>query len=151
MSKVVLITGSSSGFGELTTRSLSDQGYTVYASMRNVNGKNSEKAAELGALAGVNVVDLDVTDQSSIENAVNSIISKEGKIDVLVNNAGIGTGGFTEPYSANEFQKVFDVNALPFNEFAASLGLASVPKIKFISNAEKRSAVAAARKAAKNT
>ena len=110
MSKVVLITGSSSGFGELTTHSLSRAGYTVYATMRNVNGKNSAKAMELQALDGVTVLDLDVIDQSSIENAVNTVISKEGKIDVLVNNAGIGSGGFTEPFTATEFQKVFDVN-----------------------------------------
>ena len=110
MSKVVLVTGSSSGFGELTTHSLSKAGYTVYATMRNVNGKNSAKAAELGALNGVNILDLDVTNQNSIESAVNTILSKEEKIDVLVNNAGIGSGGYTEPFSATEFQKVFDVN-----------------------------------------
>lgn len=110
MSKVVLITGSSSGFGELTTHSLSKAGYTVYATMRNVNGKNAEKAEELGALDGVNILDLDVTAQSSIDSAVNAVIEKEGKIDVLVNNAGIGSGGFTEPFSADEFHKVFDVN-----------------------------------------
>ena len=110
MSKVVLVTGSSSGFGELTTHSLSKAGYTVYATMRNVSGKNSAKAAELGALNGVNILDLDVTDQNSIESAVNTILSKEEKIDVLVNNAGIGSGGYTEPFSATEFQKVFDVN-----------------------------------------
>ncbi len=110
MNKVVLITGSSSGFGELTTRSLSQAGYAVYATMRNVNGKNAEKAQELNGLNGVTVLDLDVTNQSSIENAVNTVINREGKIDVLVNNAGIGSGGYTEPFSANEFQKVFDVN-----------------------------------------
>ena len=110
MSKIILITGSSSGFGELTTNSLSKAGYTLYATMRNVNGKNSEKAKELGALDGVKILDLDVTDQASIDIAVKTIISEEGKIDVLVNNAGIGSGGYTEPYSANEFHKVFDVN-----------------------------------------
>ena len=110
MKKVVLITGSSSGFGELTTRSLSKAGYTVYATLRNKSGKNAEKARELEALDGVSVLDLDVTSQSSIESAVNTVISREGKVDVLVNNAGIGSGGYTEPFSATEFQKVFDVN-----------------------------------------
>ena len=110
MNKVALITGSSSGFGELTTHSFSKAGYTVYATMRNINGKNKDKASKLEALNGVTVLDLDVTDQSSIQNTVNTIISKEGKIDFLVNNAGIGSGGFTEPFSASEFQKVFDVN-----------------------------------------
>ena len=110
MSKVVLITGSSSGFGELSTHTLSKAGYTVYATMRNVSGKNSDKAAELGKLDGVNILDLDVTDQASIESAVNTVLSNEGKIDVLVNNAGIGSGGYTEPFSAEEFQKLFDVN-----------------------------------------
>ena len=110
MSKVVLITGSSSGFGELTAHALAQAGYKVYASMRNTNGKNSAKAAELNALEGVTAVDLDVTNQASIEDAVNSIVDSEGKIDVLVNNAGIGSGGYTEPFSAEEFQKLFDVN-----------------------------------------
>ncbi len=110
MKKVVLITGSSSGFGELTTRSLSKAGYTVYATMRNKSGKNAAKANELEALEGVTVLDTDVTNDASVKNAVNTVIAKEGKIDVLVNNAGIGTGGFTEPYSADEFQKVFNVN-----------------------------------------
>ncbi len=110
MSKVVVITGSSSGFGELTTHSLSKAGYTVYATMRNVAGKNSDKARELGALPGVNIVDLDVTQDSSIHGAIETILAKEGKIDVLVNNAGIGSGGFTEPFSAEEFRRLFDVN-----------------------------------------
>ena len=110
MSKVVLITGSSSGFGELTARSLSKGGYKVYATMRNVNGKNADKANALSSLEGVTVLDLDVTNQSSIESAVNTIISREGKIDVLVNNAGVGTGGYTEPFTAEEFQNVFDIN-----------------------------------------
>jgi len=110
MSKVVIITGSSSGFGELTARSLSQAGYTVYATMRNVNGKNADIANALGSLAGVTVLDLDVTSQSSVENAVNTVISREGKIDVIVNNAGIGSGGFTEPYNADEFQQIFNVN-----------------------------------------
>ena len=110
MNRVILVTGTSSGFGELTTQSLSAQGNSVYATMRNINGKNSDKAKVLAGLDGVNVLEIDVTNQSSIDSAIRTIISKEGKIDVLINNAGIGSGGYSEPFSAEEFQKIFDVN-----------------------------------------
>lgn len=109
----VLITGSSSGFGRLIVETLAGKGHTVYASMRGVAGKNAKAAGELGALGKsgkVHVVELDVTSQESVDTAVKEILAKGGKIDAVVNNAGIGAMGFAEAFDAAQMAKVFDVN-----------------------------------------
>ncbi len=111
----VLITGSSSGFGFLMTRTLLENGHTVYASMRNLSGKNSGKADELKEAAQeksgtLHFVELDVTDDASVEKAVNGILSDGGQIDVVVNNAGYGSGGYTEGFTSDQVHRIFDVN-----------------------------------------
>lgn len=103
MSKVVLITGASSGMGENTARFLHENGYTVYAGTRDKNLKTPE-------ISGVNNVYLDVSDTKSMEAAVKSIIDKENKIDVLVNNAGFGLVSTAEEATDEEIFKQFDVN-----------------------------------------
>jgi NAD(P)-dependent dehydrogenase (short-subunit alcohol dehydrogenase family) len=110
MGKIILITGTSSGFGKLTAQTLAKDGHKVYASMRDPLGKNAEKAKELSDLDNIEVLDLDVTDDSSVSEAVNKIIEIEGKIDVVVNNAGIGGSGMTEAYTIEDSQKIFNVN-----------------------------------------
>jgi len=112
MEKVILITGTSSGFGKLTAQTLAKDGHKVYASMRGVNGKNSEAAKELGNLDNVTVLELDVTSEESVNNAVKTIIDKEGKVDVVVNNAGMGGSGITEAFTIEQTKQVFDVNTL---------------------------------------
>jgi NAD(P)-dependent dehydrogenase (short-subunit alcohol dehydrogenase family) len=107
----VLITGSSSGFGELTARLLAEKGYRVIASMRGVNGRNENKARALRDWAAdkgysLEVLELDVTDQASVDAAV----EQAGQIDVVVNNAGIGGAGVMETFTIDQHQKVFDVN-----------------------------------------
>ncbi len=94
--KVILITGSSNGIGRLTVATLARQGHTVYASMRDANGRNAAARTELQQLAkeenlDLYVIELDVTDDTSVEKAVADIIKNAGRIDVLVNNAGIMT------------------------------------------------------------
>src|SRR3954465_9318424 len=111
----VLITGSSSGFCLLTTRTLAKKGHTVFASMRGVSGKNAAVAAELHAWAGregvkVHAVELDVTDQASVDHAVKHILETAGHLDVVVNNAGFGSVGHTEAFTAEQVQALFDVN-----------------------------------------
>jgi NAD(P)-dependent dehydrogenase (short-subunit alcohol dehydrogenase family) len=109
----VLITGSSSGFGHLITRTLADKGHTVYASMRGVAGKNEKAAGELRALATrgkIHVLELDVTVPASADAAVKGILDKGGKIDVVVNNAGYGAIGLEEGFTAEQMQALFDVN-----------------------------------------
>lgn len=110
MKKVILITGSSTGFGALMVNTFSQAGHTVIASMRNVNGTNAEKAKMMSELPNTEVIDLDVTDDHSVQNAVQSVLAKHGKIDVLINNAGIYGGGVLEGYSIPQIQKLFNVN-----------------------------------------
>lgn len=113
----VLITGTSSGFGLLTTKTLAKKGHTVFASMRGVTGKNAGAAAELRAWAereGVKVhtVELDVQSQASVDAAVKLILDQAGHLDVVVNNAGLGSFGFTEAYTAEQAAQLFDINVI---------------------------------------
>ncbi len=113
--KSVLVTGSSSGFGLLITKRLLENGYSVLASMRDVEGKNASSASKIKDFASeqsgsVHIVDLDVTNDSSVDTAIDQILNKVGNVDVVVNNAGIGQGGFTEAFELEQFKKVFEVN-----------------------------------------
>jgi NAD(P)-dependent dehydrogenase (short-subunit alcohol dehydrogenase family) len=109
MSKTVLITGTSSGFGRDTALTLAKSGHKVFASMRDPEGRNRAHADALRA-AGVQVVALDVTDEASVEQGVAQVLAKAGRIDVLVNNAGIGAAGLSEAFSTQQLQALFDVN-----------------------------------------
>ena len=88
MSKRILITGASGGFGKLTVQTLLQQGHKVTASMRNVESKNQAVAAELKA-AGAKVVEIDVTNDDSVNNGVQKAIELMNGIDVVINNAGV--------------------------------------------------------------
>jgi len=111
----ILITGSSSGFGRLTAQTLARKGHTVFASMRGVDGKNAEKAQKFREWAkqenvALHVVELDVTDDASIEAAAATVVDIAGRIDVVVNNAGIGAFGLNESFTPEQLQNLFDVN-----------------------------------------
>ena len=108
--KVVLITGTNSGFGYLTAKGAADRGYKVYATMRNTDGRNKERADELNAVENITVVELDVTDSAGVKRAVSQVIEAEGRIDVLVNNAGYFGGGLAESYTDEDLERMFDVN-----------------------------------------
>lgn len=108
--KVVLITGTNSGFGYLTAIGAAERGHTVYATMRDIGGRNAEKAKELNAIENVNVIELDVTNTEGVKNAISGVIEKEGHLDVLVNNAGYFGGGLAETYSDDDLEKMYDVN-----------------------------------------
>ena len=92
--KIILITGTSSGFGRDTAETLFRAGHIVYASMRGANGKNRDAAQALQKL-GIKIVELDVCDDASVEAGVTTVLAGAGKIDVLVNNAGIASVGVT--------------------------------------------------------
>jgi NAD(P)-dependent dehydrogenase (short-subunit alcohol dehydrogenase family) len=109
MSKNVLITGASSGFGKLTVDLLLNKGYTVVASMRGVTGKNAEKAAELEK-AGAHIVEIDVTDNASVDSGIADAIAKVGKLDAVINNAGNGVLGLQETFTIDDWKKVFEIN-----------------------------------------
>ncbi len=110
MKKIVLVTGTSTGFGKLITQTLSKEGHTVIAAMRGVNDKNLAAAQELAALPGVDVVELDVTSDTSVQEAFEKSLAKYGHIDVLVNNAGLAGFGVTEAYTLDQVRRLFEVN-----------------------------------------
>ncbi len=114
MSKIVLVTGASSGFGRLTTEALARAGHTVYASMRDVAGRNAKNAAELSAMAGVDIrpIELDVQSEASANAAIEQIIAESGRIDVLVHNAGHMMFGPAESFTPEQFAQQYDVNVL---------------------------------------
>src|SRR5690349_17642632 len=110
MKKVILITGTNSGFGWLHTHTLSNAGFTVYATMRDTSGKNKAKADELAKLNNVHVIDVDLSSEKSVNNAVSHIIAAEGQIDVLINNAGNFMGGIAETFNQKDIDTLFDVH-----------------------------------------
>jgi NAD(P)-dependent dehydrogenase (short-subunit alcohol dehydrogenase family) len=116
-SKKVLITGASSGFGLGAAKALAAKGHTVFASMRDVAGKNAARAAELRELAtsgghALEVVELDVTNDESVARGVAQVIAKAGAIDVLINNAGVGTWGLQEAFTPEQVRDLFDINVV---------------------------------------
>jgi len=113
-SKIILITGASSGFGRLTAEALARAGHTVYASMRDVAGRNAKNAAELAAIPGSDLrpIELDVQSEASTEAAVAKIIAESGRIDVLVHNAGHMMFGPAESFTPEQFAQQYDVNVL---------------------------------------
>lgn len=114
---VVLVTGASSGFGQMIARDLAGAGHTVYASMRATTGKNADKVQESDAYARDNGVDLrtvelDVQDETSITAAVKTILADTGRIDVLVQNAGHMVFGPSEAFTPEQLAQQYDVNVL---------------------------------------
>lgn len=114
-SKTVLITGSNSGLGRATAETLAARGHTVFASMRQIAGKNAEPARELRAFAEsqgarLHVVELDVCDDASVARAVEQALAIAGHLDVVVNNAAVGTLGLLEAYTPAQMRDLFDVN-----------------------------------------
>ena len=108
-SKTILITGTSTGFGRDTAETLARAGHRVFASMRNVQDKNEEHAAALRK-QGIDVVELDVTKNGSVDRAVRSVLDKAGRMDALINNAGLAAAGVTESFTVEQAQALFDVN-----------------------------------------
>ena len=111
MSETILITGASSGFGRDTAETLHRAGHTVYASMRGVQGKNRDAAEALRKL-GVKTMELDVSDDASVKAGVENVLAEAGKIDVLVNNAGIASAGVTEAFTTEQAKAIFDTNVI---------------------------------------
>ena len=112
--KVAIVTGASSGIGEITVLRLIDAGYKVYAGARRV-----ERMQSL-ASAGAVVKALDVTIAASIAEFVNAVVDAEGRIDVLVNNAGYGSYGAVEDIPLAEARRQFDVNLFGLSEMTTA-------------------------------
>lgn len=111
--KVVLITGTSSGFGLLASVALLREGYYVVATMRDLDRNKALKQAvrEAGlSLADMEMLQLDVTDERSINGVVDDVLARLGQIDVLINNAGYAHGGFIEEIGMEEYRAQFETN-----------------------------------------
>src|SRR5438094_10412830 len=115
--QVVLITGSSTGFGRLFTETLARKGHTVFATMRDPGGRNAKNAAEIRRLAekdspSIHVLEMDVTDDASVERAVDAAVAKGGRIDVAINNAGYYLTGLEEAVTTEQARRLMDTNLL---------------------------------------
>jgi NAD(P)-dependent dehydrogenase (short-subunit alcohol dehydrogenase family) len=115
--RTVLVTGASSGFGALTVRALADAGHTVYAGVRQTATRNAPAVAELDRYAAehgvaLRAVELDVTSQDSADAAVAEILAAEGRLDVLVHNAGHMVSGPAEAFTPEQLADLYDVNVL---------------------------------------
>ncbi len=113
--QAVLISGSSTGFGRLFTETLARKGHTVFATMRDPGGRNAKNAAEIRRLAEkdslpIHVLEMDVTDDASVQRAVDAVIAKAGRIDVAINNAGYYLSGLEEAVTTEQAQRLMDTN-----------------------------------------
>jgi NAD(P)-dependent dehydrogenase (short-subunit alcohol dehydrogenase family) len=115
MQSVILVTGAGTGIGKLTAQSLAEAGHIVYATMRDIHGRNRGRADEVRALAAqksiqLHPLELDVLSQQSADAAAATIHREQGRIDVVIHNAGHLVVGPTEAFTPQEMMKVFDTN-----------------------------------------
>jgi len=110
MAKTILITGASSGFGRLTAQTLSRSGHKVFAGFRSKEGSKKQIADELRR-DNVEILTLDVTDQTSVESALAQLLKQsKNELDVVVNNAGMASAGISEAFTAEQVRALFEVN-----------------------------------------
>jgi NAD(P)-dependent dehydrogenase (short-subunit alcohol dehydrogenase family) len=117
MSKTILITGASSGFGSLSAQALADAGHAVYAGMRDSAGHNARQVGAARRYAterdvDLRTVELDVSSQDSVDAAVETVISEQGSIDVLLHNAGHMVTGPAEAFTPEQVAEIYDTNVL---------------------------------------
>ena len=110
MEKIAIVTGSSSGIGFETSLALAREGYFTYATMRDLGKAQEIKKISKDEGLPLKVIELDVDNEQSTENAIKSIIDEKGRVDVLVNNAGWGLWGTAEDVSLDEFREQFETN-----------------------------------------
>jgi NAD(P)-dependent dehydrogenase (short-subunit alcohol dehydrogenase family) len=115
MRQSILVTGSSSGLGRRISETLGRHGYTVFAAMRNTQDGNATAASSLAgwarqASADVRILDMDVTDDGSVQRAVEQIVESTGRIDVVINNAGVMVVGLSEACTLDQMRHMYEVN-----------------------------------------
>lgn len=108
--KIAIVTGSSSGIGLDTSVILAQNGFLTYATMRNLDKSSIVKAAAEKEKLPIKIVKLDVTDDQSVKDAIRTVVSENGRIDVLVNNAGYGLVGAFEDLSIDEIKNQYETN-----------------------------------------
>jgi NAD(P)-dependent dehydrogenase (short-subunit alcohol dehydrogenase family) len=117
MKQVIVITGASSGFGRLSANALANAGHTVYASMRGTTGRNAAQVADVEKFARDNGVDLraielDVGSQKSVDAAIAKIVAEQGRLDVVIHNAGHMVFGPAEAFTPEQLAELYDINVL---------------------------------------
>ncbi|MHC2518946.1 SDR family oxidoreductase [Bradyrhizobium diazoefficiens] len=117
MKQVILVTGASSGFGLLSAQALAKAGHIVYASMRETMGRNASKVEEVRAFSKQNDVDLrtvelDVLSGESVNAGVTKVIADNGRLDVVVHNAGHMVYGPAEAFTPEQYAQLYDINVL---------------------------------------
>jgi NAD(P)-dependent dehydrogenase (short-subunit alcohol dehydrogenase family) len=117
MKYVIVITGASSGFGQLMSHALAKAGHTVYASMRDTAGRNKPQVEEAAKFAKENNVDLrtielDVSSEESVNSSIQKIVSENGRLDVVIHNAGHMVFGPAEAFTPEQLAELYDVNVL---------------------------------------
>jgi len=117
MKQIIVITGASSGFGRLSANALAKAGHTVYASMRGTMGRNAGQVADVEKFARDNGVDLraielDVGSQESVDAAIAKIVAEQGRLDVVIHNAGHMVFGPAEAFTPEQLAELYDINVL---------------------------------------
>ena len=117
MKQVIVITGASSGFGRLSANALAKAGHTVYASMRGTTGRNAAAVADVDKYATANNVDLraielDVGSQASADAAIAEIVAEQGRLDVVMHNAGHMAFGPAEAFTPEQLAELYDIDVL---------------------------------------
>jgi NAD(P)-dependent dehydrogenase (short-subunit alcohol dehydrogenase family) len=117
MSKTILVTGASSGFGAMTVRTLADAGHVVYAGIRDTAGRNRAAVIDAATYAQaesvqLRTVELDVSDQQSVDGGVARILADAGRIDVVVHNAGHMALGPAEAFTPEQLAEIYDINVI---------------------------------------
>ncbi|HEY7569834.1 MAG TPA: SDR family oxidoreductase [Nitrososphaeraceae archaeon] len=108
--KVAVVTGSSSGIGYEISLILARNGFLTYATMRNINKSESIESIAAKENLPIHIIQLDVSDDTSVKNAVQTILSESGRIDILVNNAGYGLSGAFEDLAMDELKAQYETN-----------------------------------------
>src|SRR6195256_2139064 len=117
MKQVIVITGASSGFGRLSANALAKAGHTVYASMRGTTGRNAAQVADVEKFARDNsvnlrAIELDVGSQESVDAAIARVVAEQGRLDVVMHNAGHMVFGPAEAFTPEQLADLYDVNVL---------------------------------------
>src|SRR6201993_5149902 len=131
MKKVIVITGASSGFGELTAHELAKAGHIVYASMRETTGRNAPQVETAKKFAAENKVDLrtielDVASEESVDAAIQRIVIENGHLDVVIHNAGHMVFGPAEAFTPEQLAELYDINVLSTQR----LNRAALPQLR---------------------
>lgn len=112
MSKVIVITGTNSGFGAKASHLLAQQGHIVYATMRDIAGRNASAARELAAEPNVEVLELEMAKAEDSLRVIQTVMEREGRIDVIINNAGSFFMGVGEAFTDEDLLKIYNVDVL---------------------------------------